>query len=154
MTRVNTVPVKELADQWLMAEYREITHVFALMRSATSKWDISFIQNKIPSNYTFNKGHVSFFYDKLAFIEKRYFDIKEELLHRNFNLTPKDEKIMQYRNDIPACWYNDWVPSNNDHKINVGRLIIRLQQRPDWYRFSSKKVQDEEYLELLEGYLK
>ena len=133
MTRINTIPVEKLTDQWLMAEYREITHVFPLVESAESKWSHSDIVKKISANYTFNKGHVSFFYDKLAFIESRYFEISNELLRRGYNLNIKDEKVLGFRERISSKYYNNWEPSADDHRTNVGRLIERFNLKPEWY---------------------
>ena len=69
MTRINIVPVKELMDQHLIAEYREITMVPAsLSRTLASKKGLDY--SKIPKNYTLNRGHVYFFYDKGLYLSK------------------------------------------------------------------------------------
>ena len=71
MTRINIIPVQELFDQHLIAEYREITMVpAALNRTLKSKGGLDL--SKISSNYTLNKGHVYFFYDKGKYLYKRY----------------------------------------------------------------------------------
>ena len=57
MTRINIVPVEELMDQHLIAEYREITMVpAALNRTLKSKKGLD--RNKISKTYTLNTGHV------------------------------------------------------------------------------------------------
>ena len=54
MTRINIIPVQELYDQHLIAEYREITMVpAALKRTLKSKAGLNY--SKIPNNYTLNK---------------------------------------------------------------------------------------------------
>ena len=84
MTRINIVPVEELTDQHLMAEYREIFMIgSALQISLKSKnWD----PKRIPDKFTLNTGHVTFFYDKGQYLYKRYQQIQKELTKRNFNL--------------------------------------------------------------------
>ena len=63
MTRINIIPVEELMDQHLIAEYREITMVpVSLARTLSSKTGLDY--KKISKSYTLNKGHVYFFYDK------------------------------------------------------------------------------------------
>ena len=63
MTRINIIPVQELFDQHLIAEYREITMVpAALNRTINSKAGLKV--SKINKPFTLNKGHVYFFYNK------------------------------------------------------------------------------------------
>ena len=74
MTRVNIIPVEELHDQHLIAEYRELTMVpAALNRTLKSKKGLD--KTKIPENYTLNQGHVYFFYNKGKYLDKRYSQI-------------------------------------------------------------------------------
>ena len=84
MTRINILPVEELTDQHLMAEYREIFMIgSSLQRSLKSEnWD----HKRIPKKFTLNTGHVMFFYDKGKYLYKRYDEIKDELTKRNFKL--------------------------------------------------------------------
>jgi len=62
MTRINIIPVKELFDQHLIAEYREIIMVPAAL-SRTLKSKVGFDESKIEDRYTLNKGHVYLFYN-------------------------------------------------------------------------------------------
>ena len=83
MTRINIIPVEELHDQHLIAEYREITMVpAALNRTLKSKKGLD--KTKISRNYTLNKGHVYFFYDKGEYLDKRYNQITQEMKRRGF----------------------------------------------------------------------
>ena len=55
MTRINIVPVTELMDQHLIAEYREITMVpGSLNRTLSSKKGLDY--QKISDEYTLNNG--------------------------------------------------------------------------------------------------
>ena len=75
MTRINVLPVEELIDQHLMAEYREIFMIgSALQKSLSSpNWD----KKRIPKELTLGTGHVMFFYDKGKYLFKRYDKIRE-----------------------------------------------------------------------------
>ena len=129
MTRINIVQPKELTDQHLVAEYREIFMVgSALQRSLKSKsWDI----DNIPERYTLNKGHVKFFYDKGEYLFKRYDDIREEMISRGMNPDPERVfKTEQWPNEL----YNDWTPDKDDYKIIRKRIQERISEKPDWYR--------------------
>ena len=71
MTRINIVPTSELADQHLVAEYRELFMVgSALVRTLKSK-NAAKTLNSLPEKYTLNTGHVKFFYNK-CYIDELY----------------------------------------------------------------------------------
>ena len=56
MTRINIIPPRELYDQHLIAEYREMLMVPAsLKRTLASKQGLQL--NKIPKTFTLNTGH-------------------------------------------------------------------------------------------------
>jgi deoxyribonuclease (pyrimidine dimer) len=108
MTRINIVPVEELMDQHLIAEYREITMVPAsLARTLSSKKGLQY--KKIRKSYTRNKGHVYFFYDKGFYLSKRYKLLVGELKKRGFkpDSNRKFPITIFKHNDL----YNDWTPS-------------------------------------------
>ena len=93
MTRINIVPVKELMDQHLIAEYREITMVpGSLNRTLTSKKGLDY--KKIADEFTLNSGHVYFFYDKGKYLHDRYDLIINEIRVASFLL--RFLKIMVY----------------------------------------------------------
>lgn len=135
MTRINVVPVEELTDQHLFAEYREITRLFPLSLKANER---GFKQD--IHEYVLGTGHVKFFYDKLGFIETRYFKLKEELLLRGYNITIKDD-IVRYRDLIPGM-YNDYVPTDDAIKLSRARIREKLVERPNFYTKCGNKVKD------------
>ena len=129
MTRINIIPVKELTDQHLIAEYREIFMVgSALQRSLNSKkWN----PKKIPETFRLGTGHVMFFYDKGKYLYKRYNQIREEMITRGFN--PDEDRVFK-KIQFPKEYYNDWIPSKSDQEIIRKRIEERIQQKPEWYR--------------------
>ena len=123
MTRINIIPVSELTDQHLIAEYREIFMVGpALQRSLKSK--NGFDKNRIPKQYTLNTGHVMFFYDKGKYLAKRYKELIHEMQLRGMNPNPnRTFKEEQFPNDF----FNDWAPNENDFKIiETGLFLLRV----------------------------
>jgi|TARA_B100000902_G_scaffold398877_1_gene467329 deoxyribonuclease (pyrimidine dimer) len=129
LTRINIVPVEELTDQHLMAEYREIFMIgSALQISLKSKdWD----PKRIPKKFTLNTGHVMFFYNKGKYLYNRYEQIKEELTKRNFKL---DKSRLFKVTQFPTEYYNDWEPTKEDQAIVWQRIEERIQEKPEWYR--------------------
>ena len=129
MTRINIVPVEEITDQHLMAEYREIFMIgSALQRSLkSSNWD----PKRIPKKFKLGTGHVMFFYDKGKYLNKRYAQIRKELIKRDFKLdSTREFKVTQF----PTEYYNDWEPTEQDQAIVWKRIEERIQQKPEWYR--------------------
>ena len=135
MTRINIIPVSELTDQHLIAEYREITMVpAALNRTLNSK--IGFQKEKVKKKFTLNSGHVYFFYDKGKYLNNRYKEIIDEMKKRGFSPDPNRKFPKEV---FPKDLYNDWKPNKEDQKIIKKRLKEKIDLKPDWYRKTSYK---------------
>ena len=131
MTRINIIPVSELHDQHLIAEYREITMVpAALNRTLNSKTGL--IREKISKRFTLNNGHVYFFYDKGLYLDKRYTEIVNEMKSRGFN--PDSARVFPIDIFKDNDLYNDWTPTIEDQKLIRQRIQERINSKPDWYR--------------------
>jgi deoxyribonuclease (pyrimidine dimer) len=134
MTRINIVPVKELMDQHLIAEYREITMVpGSLNRTLASKKGLDY--KKIADEFTLNSGHVYFFYDKGKYLHNRYDLIIDEMKNRGF----KPDKSRKFPIKIfkDNGLYNDWIPTAYAYTIIRKRIEERINQKPTWYRKTS-----------------
>lgn len=133
MTRINLVPVEELYDQHLMAEYRELPMVEAsLKRSLASKKGV--VVEEIPEEYCLGAGHVKFFYNKGSWLEERYWLLVAELRKRGFNIepygrAPEPELWIDYN-----LWHTDWQPNEIEVAINKKRIDQRVSEKPGWYR--------------------
>lgn len=131
MTRINIIPVSELHDQHLIAEYREITMVpAALNRTLKSKAGLD--RKKISKRFTLNNGHVYFFYDKGLYLDKRYTEIVNEMKSRGFN--PDSNRVFPVEIFKQHNLYNDWTPTIEDQKLIRQRIQERINSKPDWYR--------------------
>ena len=136
MTRINIIPVSDLTDQHLIAEYREITMVpAALTRTLNSK--LGFSEKKIPAKFTLNTGHVYFFYDKGLYLNKRYDVLVKEMILRGFS---PDVKRVFPKEVFPSELFNDWMPSIEDQEIVRVRIKEKIAMKPNWYRKTSEKV--------------
>jgi len=132
MTRINLIDPRELTDQHLIAEYREIFMVgSSLIRSMKSKdWENTLMN--IPKKFTLNKGHVVFFYNKGKYLDKRYSLLVKEMKRRGMHPDPKRKfKKSQW----PDHLYNDWKPKKNDIKIIKQRIEEKISLKPNWYRY-------------------
>ncbi len=120
MTRINCVPVEELSREHLIAEYRELPRVFALARKAAERKDIKKIDF-----YTLGKGHVLFFYTRLAYLARRHIELVSEMQRRGY--TPNFTASLQESHaDIPAELWGDWAPTKEALAINRQRIADRL----------------------------
>lgn len=130
MTRINIIPVSELTDQHLIAEYREITMVpAALQRTLKSK--IGLKKEKINKKFTLNKGHVYFFYNKGKYLNKRYNQLILEMKLRGFLPDPNRKFPKEV---FPEELYNDWYPTQAEKAIIKNRLDKKIAMKPSWYR--------------------
>lgn len=134
MTRINLVPPDELADQHLVAEYREIFMVgSSLQRSLASPGWLNTLNN-LPDTFTLNTGHVKFFYDKGLYLSNRYNSITHEMKRRG--MQPAADRTWK-REQWPDHLYNDWQPDHDDLMLIRERLQSRINQKPEWYRWTT-----------------
>jgi deoxyribonuclease (pyrimidine dimer) len=121
MTRINCVPVQCLSDKHLQAEYFELPRIFTALEKKTESE-----LNRLPSHpcYTMGTGHVTFFYNKLDFIVKRYMLLANELINRgvNISLTSLDNMTERYQ-AFPSNLCKDWTPTPADMYVNMARLV-------------------------------
>ena len=135
MTRINVIDPKDLTDQHLMAEYRELPMVMgSLRRSLKSKRGLP----KIPNQYTLNAGHVTFFYNKGKFLYNRYQLLIKHLQERGYVLDP--DRKADFSVFIENGLNGDWTPNNHAHVINKQRINERIAAKPHWYRYYGKSI--------------
>ena len=125
MTRINLVPVSELADQHLIAEWRELPRIFGLVKKKLDEGKPIIISE----NYTMGTGHVRFFYDKLLFLQKRHQALVKEAQKRGLKISLKS---------FPKEYCQDFIPSELDLKISQQRILEKLQAKPVFYTFYGK----------------
>ena len=113
-----------------MAEYREIRHVPAsLNRSLKSKNGLG----TLPDTFTLNTGHVRYFYNKGKYLRQRFYEIKQELKLRGYNLSsdiPDIDCSVFLRNNL----YNNWTPSLEDYKVVADRIKNRIDEKEHLYK--------------------
>ena len=122
MTRINVVPVRELHDKHLLAEYRELPRVFGAAR----KWlDRGGKPEDLPQTYRLGKGHVLFFYGRLLYCFERQCALYEECKRRGFNV--KHEPGVDLVEGLPHYVMYDYRPTPEALRINRQRIDERLQ---------------------------
>lgn len=121
MTRINCIPVSELANKHLVAEYRELPRVFGMMRRAIKAKR----EYKIPPSYRLNTGHMTFFVDKGAYLLRRQRELVAEMQRRGMNpqFTDPDALVA----GLPAEYMGDWEPDGAAMALSRERIDERLQ---------------------------
>lgn len=156
MTRINLVHPSELTDQHLFAEFREIKMIpKSLRRSLRAAWQKEFDKNdsndfaeqraklafeavlkKIPAQYTLNTGHVSFFYDKAAYLKARYALLRIELMERginfNYDSVLDDAGVFE---DVPQEFHKYYHPTDDALRIVRKRIAEKIEMKVSWYRY-------------------
>lgn len=124
MTRINLVDPAILKPDHFAGEYTELPRVFTLVLNAQNKGKIP-ADFKIPPKFTLNKGHVTFFYDKLSFLHKRYLAIIREAKNRNINVNYRmvDSILAEYHTDIHSHWKGEYTPTHEDIYLSMSRLV-------------------------------
>lgn len=125
MTRINLVEPYQLTDKHLMAEYRELPRIFTavlkLQGQGKTPADVD-----IPHRYVLGKGHVKFFYDKIVWLETRYFRLYRELLNRGFKVKSSIYKsVLESSSHIDSIWADDYKPKPEDIYLNMIRICKR-----------------------------
>ena len=146
MTRINLVKVEDLADQHLFAEWREIKMIPAKVKKLLETKTTLEISKAAPMKYTLNEVNVMFFYNKFRFLYERFNRLTDELYNRNFNLSEANADEI-FINTIPMYLRQTWEPTIPEIKINVDRIVERLNERPVWYRYYGEIKSPEFFIE-------
>jgi deoxyribonuclease (pyrimidine dimer) len=132
MTRINAgIDPRKLKRAHLIAEIREITMVPASLRRSLKTRRAHVIKQEIPKQFSLNKGHVKFFYNKLAFLQKRFMSLADEMERRGYR---PDRGRIRYFDGFDSCWYNDWNATEADNDVVFERINMRIAQKPHLYQ--------------------
>lgn len=126
MTRINCIPVSELSDEHLGAEYRELPRVFGLVLGAVARGERP-DDPRNPTDYVLGPGHVRFFYPRLAYIVQRYVQLVRECRRRG--RTVAYEGLPAAAEQIPGEWFGKWMPDDRALFINRARIMDRLYEQ-------------------------
>jgi deoxyribonuclease (pyrimidine dimer) len=135
--RINVVNPKYLTDNHLIAEYREIKMItYYYVKSNNTAGGID--KSRISERYTLNKGHGYMWYDKFNYVDSRFKKLCEEMRNRGFAC---NYDTLNY-NGIPEEAFGDFIPIQEDIRINLDRIKIRIAKQPHWYKYYGERISD------------
>ena len=129
MTRINVVLVKELSDQHLLAEYRELPRCI--------KQRIN-IQNA-PKKYCLGTGHIKWAASHIKFLLKRFYQICNEMKYRGFNTNFSAEELNALAIYLGKDIYSDYIITKKDIELNKERLIKKYRLKSNWYKWTNRE---------------
>jgi deoxyribonuclease (pyrimidine dimer) len=128
MTRINCIPPNELAGQHLVAEYRELPRVFALVRAAIARQERP-DDPRTPRQYRLGAGHIRFFYSRLGYLAGRQAALVAEMKARGYQpLFTDTHRLLE---GFPEVWCQDWEPTAEALALNRARIADRLAPMTD-----------------------
>ena len=109
MTRINSaIPVRNLTDEHLLAEHREIKRLpYCLFKAIKCK-----SIKKLPEQFTLGTGHVKFFLNKMHFVYWRYCRVLQECELRHFYVTDYSDNFF----DVPKEFDNDYYQTRTQKR--------------------------------------
>jgi deoxyribonuclease (pyrimidine dimer) len=142
VTRLNLVPVEELYDQHLFAEFREIKMVpkalarslRAALRHCKHGTPVEYVLDRVPPVYVLGTGHVSFFYNKGMYLQQRYSDLCRELARRGINYDRNALLDPDYVFEHDYRLRGDYYPTPEALALVRTRIALRVADKPTWYR--------------------
>ena len=131
MTRINVIPVCELSDQHLIAEYRELPR--------TLKQDINVCD--APDEYVLGTGHMKWACRHWEYTYNRFIDLCNEMKYRGFNVNYDPNTLKLY---LIKFLNNDgkYFVSNADMALNRARIREKYYQKPQFYRWTGRDKPD------------
>ncbi len=123
MTRVNVIPVEELSDAWLLAEYREIPRVLKRPVCIAGA----------PKRYQLGSGHVKWARRHGVFVCKRMEELVREMLYRGFH--PRYTAGLWL---FVKPYMRDYTVLERDKLCNRARLVAKYRQNPSAHTWTKR----------------
>jgi len=119
VVRINLIEPKQLSDQHLIAEYREILLLFGYYR-----------KHPVIRPSDDHRCPMRFYQNKLLYLKNRFETLKDEMRTRNFK-PQKHIELIHYDNSN----FKDFEPNETQVRQIKERITQRINERPTWYRY-------------------
>lgn len=148
MTRINSaIDPKNLTDQHLIAELRELPRIFTAVNKRIEKGK-SF--DDIPEKFTLGTGHTKFFYNKLYFLNFRFQDLKMEYKNRYNKKWQFDKLAINVCTKVADTFlFNGYQPTSEEKQLLIDRISTRIIVSNQTPRYYGEKITNEQAIEIL-----
>jgi hypothetical protein len=127
MTRINVVPVWELSDQHLLAEYHELPRVIK------QKINIS----DAPDKYCLGTGHMKWARKHARWTIRRFYELCSEMKFRGFYVAYDPVHLAEY--DLELYKNSKYYSVRGvDYNLNRNRLVEKYQLKPSYYTWTTR----------------
>ena len=76
----------------------------------------------------------------MKFLTERYKLLTEELVAREYNINA-DADFKIFCGDLPKEFNHvEWQSDKNEVAVNVERILLRISDKPDWYKYQGEKL--------------
>lgn len=113
-----------LADQHLIAEYRELPMLIGSLRFW--KWEI---KSAIPETFNLGSGHMNFLKIRMRYAQRRHEVVKAECLRRGFRCSSLTFSL----DGIPPQFCYDWNPTLEDSMKLRARIQWKLENKKPYF---------------------
>ena len=128
-----------MADSHLIAEQVELLMITGMLRRNKFIHKMS-----IPSKFKLGTGHMTFWFDKLLYLQRRLSAVKIEINRRKFKVMERDIIL----DGFPEKYINEWSPTLEDSLIVRQRIGEKILKKPHkFWRYESK------YIEAVEAFV-
>lgn len=141
--RINVLPARYLTDEHLIAEWNEHHMLPPMLRRSLVVHNgcLKTLCMQIPLQYTLNKGHAYFFYDKLRWLEQRRLQLFDEMQLRGFS--PNRAFLELKLDGIPEDLKSRvWLPDMKAMEVNLARIEERIAKKPRFYSWYHRAQKD------------
>jgi hypothetical protein len=146
MTRVNFgISPKNLSDEHLLSEHREIKRICKIFKKRIANGNIE----NIPEKFCLGKGHVLFFLNKGKMTLKRYKEIRKECLMRKFNVSDFSNSWDIYK-DNKKYFLEGRESYDEEKSILRERLILKIKlSKKKYWHYKRERVDKDFIISLL-----
>lgn len=122
MTRISAgIRDKQMCDIHVRKERLEIIRIPNTIKKRLEEGKPINLKN-LPEDFVLGTGHVRFFYNKLAYLHKRYLELTAEAIRRKTDVTDYEDSFK----GLPPELYNDWEETPIARQLCQERITERL----------------------------